>query len=218
MSSEVIVSVDCSNRWTCVGLAVDGAPLGEKNLFLERAQAGRLPIVTAGLLSEFSLKVHDITCLAVAVGPGYFTGIRIGMAYAAGLAFALGVGIVPLSSLQITLRSCPQWNRGLKIPLVAASRELAFSSFWLDGRQILPEAERSREEIERAAAEISSEYQMCAVDDVRLFASSSRDGVSFVKCPSGAASALMAWDLREHRVKPDALRAEYMREPGLGNT
>ena len=48
--SDVILSIDCSNRWSCLGLAVDGKIAGERNLDLGRAQAARLPLLVAELL------------------------------------------------------------------------------------------------------------------------------------------------------------------------
>ena len=216
MNSEVLLSIDCSNRWSCFGLAVDGRAAGEKNLDLGRAQAGALPLVAEELLAQASPKIQDVTCLAVAIGPGYFTGIRIGMAYAAGLAFALSAGVVPFSTLEGVLRSCPGWDRGLKVPLAAASRERVFSSAWRDGQPVLAEMERGREEVLAQAGALSPDFELWAVNDARLFANSSREGVHFIDCPSGGAEALLGWERRNLRVKPDELRAQYMREPGLG--
>ncbi len=214
--SEKIFAIDCSNRWTCLGLMIDGQAAGERNVDLGRRQAAELPVLTEEFLAEKNLTVRDITAVAVTVGPGYFTGIRIGMAYAAGLACALGVNAIPLSSLELTLRSFPNWDRGLKAPLIAASRELAFSSAWLDGRQVLPEKERTREELFAKLIKISPDFDMCAVKDPRLFAGN-EEGVEFITSPGGLAAARMAFQYRASAVAPDALRARYLREPGLGH-
>ncbi len=213
--SEIIFALDCSNRWTCLGLMIDGQEAGERNVDLGRRQAAELPVLTEEFLTEKNLTVRDLTAVGVTVGPGYFTGIRIGMAYAAGLACSLGVNAIPLSSLELTLRSFSDWNRGLKAPLIAASRELAFSSAWLDGRQVLPEKERTREELLTELEKISSDFRMCAVKDPRLFAGEEA-GVNFIPCPSGLAAARMVFQYRASAVAPDALRARYLREPGLG--
>ena len=214
--SDVLLSIDCSNRWSCLGLAVGGKIAGERNLDLGREQAARLPLLAAELLAGHGLKIQDVACVAVTVGPGYFTGIRIGMAYAAGLAFALGVRIVPLSSLEAVLRSCPDWDRGVKAPLIAASRELAFSSVYKDGCLVLPEKERSYEELLSKLHEISSDFEMWSVKDARLFASSPREGVQYIANPSGAAHAALALERLHASIKPDELRARYLREPGRG--
>ncbi|MCI6259792.1 MAG: tRNA (adenosine(37)-N6)-threonylcarbamoyltransferase complex dimerization subunit type 1 TsaB [Pyramidobacter sp.] len=216
--SDVLLSIDCSNRWSCLGLAVGGKIAGERNLDLGREQAARLPLLAAELLAGHGLKIQDVACVAVTVGPGYFTGIRIGMAYAAGLAFALGVRIVPLSSLEAVLRSCPGWDCGVKAPLIAASRELAFSSVYRDGCLVLAEKERTYEELLSKLREISRDFEMWSVKDARLFASSPREGVQYIANPSGAAHAALALERLHASIKPDELRARYLREPGLGRS
>ncbi len=194
---------------------IDGQEAGDRNVDLGRRQAAELPVLTEEFLAEKNLTVRDITAVGVTVGPGYFTGIRIGMAYAAALACSLNVNVIPLSSLELTLRSFSDWDKGLKAPLIAASRELAFSSAWLDGRQVLPEKERTRGEVLAELEKISPDFRMCAVKDSRLFAGD-EEGVNFIPCPSGLAAARMAFQYRDAAVAPDALRARYLREPGLG--
>lgn len=216
--SEVLLSIDCSNRWSCLGLSVGKRIAGESNLDLGREQAARLPLAAAELLARHSLKMQDLTCVAVTVGPGYFTGIRVGMAYAAGLAFALGIRVVPLSSLEALLRSCPGWNCGVKAPLIAASRERAFSSAYIDGCLTLAEKERTYEELLSELHRISCDFKMWSVKDARLFVTSACTGVQYIMNPSGAAQAALALERRDTGIKPDELRARYLREPCLGRS
>ncbi len=59
---------------------------------------GLLPM-TKQLLKDTGLRNNDITHIAVSVGPGSFTGIRIGVATAKTLAQALGIQVIPVSTL-----------------------------------------------------------------------------------------------------------------------
>jgi len=70
------------------------------------------------LLQQVGLQAADLGAVAVDLGPGLFTGLRVGVAAAKGLAQALGIGVVGLSSLDILLRA--GFERGLEGRLLAA--------------------------------------------------------------------------------------------------
>ncbi|MGQ7793075.1 tRNA (adenosine(37)-N6)-threonylcarbamoyltransferase complex dimerization subunit type 1 TsaB [Faunimonas sp. B44] len=66
---------------------------------VERGHAERLMPMIEAALSEAALRFADLTLIAVTIGPGSFTGVRVGVAVARGLALALdiracGVGVL----------------------------------------------------------------------------------------------------------------------------
>ena len=217
MNDIILLAIDCSNLWTSLGLFVAGRTAGV-DLDLRRGQAGELPVEVEKLLAREGIALGQLTHVAVTVGPGYFTGLRIGMAYAAALATALDISVVPVSSIEAVLRSIPNWNAGVKVPLIAASRECVFSTAWRDGARFLPEKERSREELVRDLGESAEQAELWAVEDARLFAAGDRSDVRFLSSPNGAAIAALAAENANNSIKPDSLRARYLREPGLGRS
>jgi tRNA threonylcarbamoyladenosine biosynthesis protein TsaB len=67
----------------------------------ERRHAEELGPRLVELLGEAGLAAGDLQQLAVDVGPGRFTGLRVGLATVRGLAFALGIPVVAATSLEI---------------------------------------------------------------------------------------------------------------------
>lgn len=67
----------------------------------ERRHAEELSPRLVELLGEAGLAAGDLRLLAVDVGPGRFTGLRVGLATVRGLAFALGIPVVAATSLEI---------------------------------------------------------------------------------------------------------------------
>ena len=96
----IVLGIDCTTKSTNVGISKDGAILGEQNKEIGRKQASELPLIVERLLTDCVLKLSDINLIAVAKGPGYYTGIRTGIAYCAALAEALGLKIVPVSTME----------------------------------------------------------------------------------------------------------------------
>src|SRR4051794_35602956 len=64
-----------------------------------RPPAGRFPRAVVALLGECGLTLRDVDLLAVASGPGSFTGLRVGIATIQGLAFVTGGRVVGVSAL-----------------------------------------------------------------------------------------------------------------------
>jgi tRNA threonylcarbamoyladenosine biosynthesis protein TsaB len=99
-----ILAFDTATRATTVALdGVDGGPLEARDdpPSGERPRhAGKLLPLAAGLLERAGLELGDVELLAVGVGPGTFTGLRIGVATARALAQALAIPAVGVSTLQ----------------------------------------------------------------------------------------------------------------------
>ena len=71
----------------------------------------RLPADLMRLLEDSRVSIDDIDLLAVAAGPGSFTGLRVGIAAMQGLAFASDLQIVPVSALDALARAGADGNR-----------------------------------------------------------------------------------------------------------
>lgn len=68
------------------------------------------------VLLELSVEVNKLDALSVSVGPGSFTGLRIGFAAAQGLAFGLDIPVVPVSSLEVMVATYTRTMRANALP------------------------------------------------------------------------------------------------------
>ncbi|MBE6457429.1 MAG: tRNA (adenosine(37)-N6)-threonylcarbamoyltransferase complex dimerization subunit type 1 TsaB [Alphaproteobacteria bacterium] len=77
-----------------------------KSVTVEK-QSIALPVECEKFLQECGKNWSDLTAIGVVVGPGSFTGIRLGIAYAKGLAIGLNIPIVGLSVFDLYLAATP---------------------------------------------------------------------------------------------------------------
>ena len=96
-----ILAVDCCLKLTGAALSVDGRAVGSFQGDLGRKQSSELPLMCERLMKSANLAWNELDYIALTNGPGYFTGIRVGAAYASGLAYAGGAKIIPVSTLEV---------------------------------------------------------------------------------------------------------------------
>ena len=109
-----------------------------------KAHAEHLPGDLMSLLERAGIGLADIDAFAVAVGPGSFTGLRIGIATMQGLAFAEGRPLIGVSGFDALARIAdeglprrsPQANAGRVATWVDAWRGEVFAALYEDGREI----------------------------------------------------------------------------------
>ncbi len=70
-------------------------------------QAIQLPTFVEKFITDNGVKFSDLTAIGIVVGPGSFTGIRIGIAYAKGLSIGLNIPVVPINAFEIYLAATP---------------------------------------------------------------------------------------------------------------
>lgn len=95
-----LLAIDTSSDACAVGLAVDGN-LTARSETAGRAHAELLMGMIDQAMAEAGLAFADLDRIAVTIGPGSFTGVRVGIAAARGLALASGVPAVGVSTLAV---------------------------------------------------------------------------------------------------------------------
>ena len=94
-----ILAIDTSSSWCSVALSLsDAAPIVRHQKVSAGASQLLLPWVDE-LLSEASIELTSLDAIAIGVGPGAFTGVRLGVAAVQGLAIAARLPVLPVASL-----------------------------------------------------------------------------------------------------------------------
>lgn len=97
----VTIALDTSQPEGAVSLARDDDVLGTERFARPSSHLVALSHAVERLLAGAALHPRDVTRVAVVVGPGSFTGLRIGLSFAKGLHAACGGAIVPIDSLRL---------------------------------------------------------------------------------------------------------------------
>src|SRR3546814_11281327 len=87
-SIVIVLGVDTGGSACSVALWRDGAVLAEESRSMTRGHAEMLVPMIAGAAARAGVALADVGLYGVTVGPGAFTGLRIGLAAVAGLALA----------------------------------------------------------------------------------------------------------------------------------
>jgi len=95
-----ILALDTTSEFGSLALLADGALVASESLHSPDGFGHILFGRLAEFLGRNAWKIEEIDCFAAAAGPGSFTGVRVGLAAAKGLAAALGKLVVPVSNLE----------------------------------------------------------------------------------------------------------------------
>ena len=95
------LAIDTSTRYAAVALSREGEPVAELSWRSEQNHTVELMPSVQRLLEGAGAKVQDLTAVFVAIGPGGFSALRVGMSAAKGMAEALDVPMVGVGSLEV---------------------------------------------------------------------------------------------------------------------
>ena len=95
------LSIDTSTRYAGAGLSEEGRLLAEYSWVSRQNHSVELLPAIDHLLKTNGATPKDLTCVFVAIGPGGFSALRVGLSTAKGLAVSLGIPLVALNTLEI---------------------------------------------------------------------------------------------------------------------
>ncbi len=185
--------MDTATPATVVGLLDEArpAPFAERRHEPEPCRrpghAAQLLALAAELLDDAGLRFADVDRIAVGLGPGTFTGLRIGVATARALAQGSGAELVGVSTLRaLAVAAAPAAPPGSGVlAVIDARRGEAFAAGWRDGAVVLAQSALEPAALaQRVAAEGGP---WLAVGDGALRFRADLEGVGCTVAPDGSA-------------------------------
>jgi tRNA threonylcarbamoyladenosine biosynthesis protein TsaB len=223
--SRVVLILGITTATNQVGCAIGGheGVLASIHSARGKRHAETLTPSIEFLTRQARVELTEIGCVAVDIGPGLFTGLRVGVASAKAIAHALRVPMVGVSSLDL-LAFPVRWSSRLLVATVDARRgELFYASY----RQVPGGVQRLGDPSVTTPDDLASELLACTdevllVGDGALRYRETFEGLSRVELadqglahPSAASLVQLAHAraLREDFVQPWELQPLYLRKP-----
>ncbi len=125
-----ILNIETSTTNCSVSLSKEGETLFLKEDYSNNySHAERLHVFIENVLHEAQIDRNEIDAIAVSKGPGSYTGLRIGVSAAKGLAFALDIPLISISTLEALARQV-DIRSGFIVPMIDARRMEVYSAIF----------------------------------------------------------------------------------------
>ena len=138
--STTILGIDTSTTIGSIGLLVNREPIAEHTLDITQNHSSRLMPAIKTVLEWGNLNIRDIDAFAVAIGPGSFTGIRIAVATAKSICYAIKKPILAISTLEAIAYNLQYVNK-LICPILDARRDQVYTAIFQGGRDLIRQTE-----------------------------------------------------------------------------
>jgi len=216
-----ILTIDTATSVYSIALAEDETVLAETCGDAGPATSAKIPGQIEALLKAAGLDIGAVDAFAVTVGPGAFTGLRVGIAMVKGLAYSTGKPVIPLSSLELLALNAAE-SRIPVCPLFDARKSEVYSALYSfsGGMKLL------RPESAIAPADLLAQlegptlfigdgairYRELIKESLGSRALFAEEHLHHPKASAGAALALSRFKAGQ-TVSPFALAPEYLRLP-----
>jgi len=145
-----ILAIETSSDMLGVAVVDEVSVLASIELLADRAHAAELPVAVQRALLAAGQTLETIDGLAIDIGPGSFTGLRIGLAFVKAIAFRTGKPVVAVPSLDVLAAAVPCADAAV-CPIVDAKQRKLYAAVY-------------RSQGERLAKQ--SDYHLLSVDEL----------------------------------------------------
>ena len=224
----MLLAIDTATRHTSVALYDSSGVIAEATWRSDKNHSVEVMPAIASMLSRQGLTTGQLTGVAVAKGPGSFTGLRIGMSIAKGLCLALGIPIVSIPTLDIMTYAAGDPGGRVVAVLEAGRGRICVGSYRFEGGLPVQEGEtalaRSSDWVADAAEPVLVTGEASAELVERLLAQADAHNIAISSLAGSLRRAgylaELAWDrLQEGTVDDlDSLSPIYVQQPSSASS
>ncbi|NOZ62240.1 MAG: tRNA (adenosine(37)-N6)-threonylcarbamoyltransferase complex dimerization subunit type 1 TsaB [Calditrichaeota bacterium] len=122
-----ILGIDTSSETLALALTEDDNLISEARFWVKRAHAERLVAAVGNLLTQSRLSFDELEGIALSIGPGSFTGLRIGLAAVKGMVFEKKIAVAAVPTLEVLAYGGRFWQGAIR-PLIRAQTDEAYTA------------------------------------------------------------------------------------------
>ncbi len=132
----ILLAIDTSTDYLSLAVTRDGKIIARFHRKLRMRHSAMLVPMIDKLLKKARIKLRSIDCFAISVGPGSFTGLRIGVTAVKALAFSLKKPIAAVPTLDVIAGNVKNF-KGIICPVLDARKNKVYACFYRsDGKNI----------------------------------------------------------------------------------
>lgn len=202
-----VLALDTATLVSTVAVAAKDRIVAEYTLHHRKTHSQKLMPALAMVMEEAEASSEQISGIAVASGPGSFTGLRIGMTTAKSLAQVWGVPVLPVPTLDALAYNLAD-SGGVVCPILDAQRDQVYTAIYNEGRRLTDYLAVSWKEL----VEILAPYEKVTFlgDGVQAFAEElkklgpkARIAPPHQRMPRAGSVALLGWEMLQRGEVPE---------------
>ncbi|WP_421917822.1 tRNA (adenosine(37)-N6)-threonylcarbamoyltransferase complex dimerization subunit type 1 TsaB [Marinifilum sp.] len=218
----LLLNIETSTAVCSVALGKDGKLLALKENKEGMKHASNLTIFVENILNENNLTIADLDGVAISMGPGSYTGLRIGVSTAKGICYGAGIPLIAVSTLQSMTKALHDTSnvsdslinkeKALYCPMIDARRMEVYTAFYNSNAKLIREISADIIDENSFADELSN-------NEIVFFGDGSSKCKGVIKSENGIfldninATALGMVELAENKFKNNELEDVAYFEP-----
>ena len=136
-----LLNIETSTTTCSASISVNGELIDEKIILSDKYVHGeQLHILIEGLLKKNDISFKNLDGVGIASGPGSFTGLRIGVSTAKGIAFAVNKPLISVNTVEVMMENYEMTNKesnSIYFPMIDARRDEVYTAGYNTKKEIV---------------------------------------------------------------------------------